>query len=84
SGNLRELGICDEIVPEPSGGAHADWDETADRLRSVLVRTLEELQALDPGELVRRRQGKYEALGSWVDGDVSTADSGGVGAAVGD
>src|SRR5688572_3796914 len=27
--DLLELGICDEVVPEPAGGAHADWDEAA-------------------------------------------------------
>ena len=48
-----------------SGGAHSDWDGTAERLRTVLSRHVAELQALETDELVRRRQAKYEAMGDW-------------------
>lgn len=63
--DLEGLGVCDEIIPEPPGGAHSDWDATADRVRAVLSRHVEELQALEVDELVRRRQAKYEAMGRW-------------------
>lgn len=65
SSNLLDLGVCDEIVTEPSGGAHSDWDTTADSLREALQRHLVELEALDPEERVRLRQEKFEAMGRW-------------------
>lgn len=65
SKNLRALGICDEVIPEPSGGAHSDWDAAAENFREVLVRHLDELVDLDPDERIRRRHAKFEAMGRW-------------------
>ena len=55
--DLKELGIVDEIVPEPVGGAHADPQRAAELLDSVLSSQLEELVLLDP---VSRREARYE------------------------
>ena len=65
SRDLLERGIVEEVVPEPQGGAHSDWDEAAENLREALVRNLGELEALEPQELVRQRQAKFEAMGEW-------------------
>ena len=65
SANLNELGVCDLIVPEPLGGAHADWDRAAQNLERALVKTLDELAALDTDELLRRRWEKFEGIGAW-------------------
>ena len=65
SRDLLDLGVADEVVAEPAGGAHSDWDGTAERLREALVRHVRELQALDVEELLRRRWAKYEAIGEW-------------------
>jgi acetyl-CoA carboxylase carboxyl transferase subunit alpha len=65
SADLVGLGVCDEVVPEPPGGAHSDWDETAARLGKALVRHLTDLAKLDPDELILRRQSKFEAMGAW-------------------
>jgi len=62
---LFQRGIADEIIPEPPGGAHSDWDEAARRVREVLSRHYTELEALDPEELVRDRQRKFEMIGEW-------------------
>jgi acetyl-CoA carboxylase carboxyl transferase subunit alpha len=67
SANLTDLGVVDDIVPEPPGGAHGDWDATAAALRDALVRHLTELDALDADQLRTRRWAKYEALGAWRD-----------------
>ena len=61
--SLLELGIVDEIVPEPDGGAHRDVDAAAMSLKEALVRHLDELSALDPVERVRQRVAKFEAMG---------------------
>ncbi len=65
SADLVRLGVADEVVPEPAGGAHSDWDAAAEALREALVRNLEALDVLEESELVRRRMAKYEALGAW-------------------
>ena len=65
SANLLDLGIVDEVIPEPPGGAHADWAATADSVAEVLKRTLKELESLNGEERLARRWTKYEAMGAW-------------------
>jgi acetyl-CoA carboxylase carboxyl transferase subunit alpha len=65
SANLAELGVCDEIIAEPSGGAHSDWDRAAAEVGEALTRVLDELAELSMEELLERRWAKYEAIGSW-------------------
>ncbi len=69
--DLFALGVCDEIVSEPSGGAHSDWDATTAALRDVLLRHLGELQQLDPEERLRQRHAKFEAMGEWLGEDLA-------------
>src|SRR5437867_5428441 len=47
--DLRELGVVDEVIPEPAGGAHADPQRAAELMDSVLSHQLEELVRVDPG-----------------------------------
>ena len=63
--DLAQLEIVDEVVSEPMGGAHTDWDATADALREALTRQLAELSALDADALRRARWQKFEAMGAW-------------------
>ncbi|MEK9509757.1 acetyl-CoA carboxylase carboxyltransferase subunit alpha [Gemmatimonadota bacterium Y43] len=72
--NLLALGVCDEIVDEPSGGAHSDWDATSDALRAALHRNLGELEALEVEDRIRLRHAKFEAMGSWL-GEGAAAES---------
>jgi acetyl-CoA carboxylase carboxyl transferase subunit alpha len=65
SENLVELGVCDEVVPEPVGGAHSDWDSTADNLGFALSRVLDELADIPIDELVPARWDKYGSIGAW-------------------
>ena len=65
SHDLFKRGIADEIVPEPHGGAHSDWDEVARQVKRVLLKHFEELKGLDPEAIVRDRQAKFEAFGEW-------------------
>ncbi len=63
--DLVELGVCDEIVREPAGGAHSDWDAAADLLLDALDRTLEELSGQPVDQLLEARWAKYESIGAW-------------------
>ena len=57
--------MCDEIVPEPEGGAHTDWDLAAANVGDALDRVLGELSALSVDKLLEGRWAKYEAIGAW-------------------
>jgi len=61
--DLIELGIVDEVIPEPEGGAHLDHEATVRNLDPVLLRDLQELEALPIPELLRRRYEKFRTIG---------------------
>jgi len=63
AGELKQLGVVDEIVPEPVGGAHKDHEKTAEALKKVLIAHLKKLGRLSAGKLVQRRFEKYSAMG---------------------
>jgi acetyl-CoA carboxylase carboxyl transferase subunit alpha len=63
--DLMALGVVDEIIPEPAGGAHADPDAAALALAPVLKRHLAELVRVRPEKLVRRRAEKYLRMGKF-------------------
>jgi len=59
---LEDLGIVDETIPEPLGGAHRDMDTMAATLKTRLVAQLEDLEAQDIDSLLTKR---YERLMSY-------------------
>jgi acetyl-CoA carboxylase carboxyl transferase subunit alpha len=65
SANLKELGVCDQVVPEPPGGAHSDWDGAARNLAAALGRVLDDLAGLPVDQLLAQRWAKYESIGAW-------------------
>lgn len=67
SDHLRKLGLVDDIVPEPLGGAHTDLEITSSNLREHLIDTLEELQKLSTEGLLKHRYEKYRALGRFTE-----------------
>jgi len=62
--DLSQLGIIDEIVPEPEGGAHLDHEGSAALLDPVLDRSLRDLLALTPRALLEQRTKNSAAWGS--------------------
>jgi len=66
--DLLELKVIDAIVPEPSGGAHADPDLAAENLRGFIAGALKEQAALPPEELVQRRYDKFRGMGIFAEG----------------
>jgi len=58
-----ELGVIDGIVPEPVGGAQANWKEAARLLGESLREALDDLEGLSGPELVRRRRAKFRGMG---------------------
>jgi acetyl-CoA carboxylase carboxyl transferase subunit alpha len=61
--DLKKFGIIDEIVPEPSGGAHSDPAAAAALLAPVLEKALRDLQKLKPAALLDERYKKFRKMG---------------------
>lgn len=60
---LKELGLVDNIIPEPMGGAHRDYDMAAKNLKEAIVSQLKTLRTLSANELVQRRYQRYMDYG---------------------
>ncbi|HEX5179898.1 MAG TPA: acetyl-CoA carboxylase carboxyltransferase subunit alpha [Gemmatimonadaceae bacterium] len=65
--DLLELGVIDEIIPEPVGGAHANHEAAAQAVHQAVSRALEELGRYRPEKLVRRRREKFLAMGQYAE-----------------
>jgi acetyl-CoA carboxylase carboxyl transferase subunit alpha len=63
--DLLELGLIDEIVPEPPGGAHEDPDATAESVRQILRQGLDELAPFSPNQLIEQRYTKFRQMASF-------------------
>src|SRR5262249_16998145 len=59
--DLLELGLVDEIIPEPLGGAHTNPDQMAESLRDFLLRHLEALLQLSPAKRLKGRYDKFRS-----------------------
>ncbi|HVF71300.1 MAG TPA: acetyl-CoA carboxylase carboxyltransferase subunit alpha [Chthoniobacterales bacterium] len=65
--DLMGLGVVDEIVPEPEGGAHRDPDMAAANLGTALRQNLERLCALSIDDLLEKRYQKFRRLGKFTE-----------------
>jgi acetyl-CoA carboxylase carboxyl transferase subunit alpha len=70
---LNELGLVDEIIPEPLGGAHNDVLANAQTLRNYLLKHLNDILALSVTERLRRRYEKFRRYGAVVEGEQAAA-----------
>src|SRR5580693_7389103 len=71
--DLSELGLVDEIVPEPLGGAHNDLANMAQTLKAALIANLDELKKHSGSERLKMRYQKYRAYGKVVETQKKTA-----------
>lgn len=63
--DLLSLGLIDQIIEEPEGGAHTDHDAAAKVLDEALTRALDEVSKLSPKELVDQRYQKFRRMGQF-------------------
>src|SRR5215218_7589159 len=61
--DLKKLDVIDDVIPEPTGGAHRSPDETIDLVGKVMTEALDDLAGLDADTLRQRRQDKFLAMG---------------------
>jgi acetyl-CoA carboxylase carboxyl transferase subunit alpha len=62
---LKALGLVDELIPEPLGGAHRNYGLAADNLKAALLKQLGELKAIPVDELVEQRYQKFRNIGEF-------------------
>jgi acetyl-CoA carboxylase carboxyl transferase subunit alpha len=76
SSHLLKLGVVDDVIEEPLGGAHRDHHQMASRLKNYLSRTLDQLLKRSPEELANDRYEKFRRMGTYLetmeDGSVLT------------
>ncbi len=75
--DCQRLGVVDEVVPEPRGGAHRDKDATVRSLGVALRRHLGELRDLSADELRLDRYERFRKLGAFVE-EIVAAEAGGI------
>lgn len=63
SGRLHELGLVDEVLKEPLGGAHRAPAAMAETLKNAIIANLQRLDALDTDELLAQRQARLKSYG---------------------
>jgi acetyl-CoA carboxylase carboxyl transferase subunit alpha len=66
--DLFNLGVIDDIIPEPLGGAHSDPREMGNTLKSYLLRYLRELRNVPADDLLDARYQKFRRMGVFVEG----------------
>jgi acetyl-CoA carboxylase carboxyl transferase subunit alpha len=65
---LKRLELIDEIVPEPTGGAHRNHQEMANTLKGVLVKSFDRLRQVPLEELLEQRYQKFRRMGVFEEG----------------
>jgi acetyl-CoA carboxylase carboxyl transferase subunit alpha len=73
SSHLQELGVIDDVIEEPLGGAHRDHHKMAARMRSYLVSTLRNLTSQPIDDLIQQRYEKFRRMGVYL--EVNTSHS---------
>jgi acetyl-CoA carboxylase carboxyl transferase subunit alpha len=66
--DLAELGIVDDVLPEPVGGAHRDPAAAAATLKAAMIANLDALSGVSGAELVKRRAARFRKLGVFSEG----------------
>ncbi len=67
--DLFKLGVIDEVIEEPLGGAHRDPREMTRRLKASMERHLMELEKMDMDSLITNRYEKFRRMGRFVEGN---------------
>jgi acetyl-CoA carboxylase carboxyl transferase subunit alpha len=67
SKDLMRLGVVDDVLDEPLGGAHRDHHQMASRLKTYLSRTLTDLESKTPEDLVNERYEKFRRIGVFLE-----------------
>jgi len=64
--DLHEMGIADEIIKEPLGGAHRDYNTSAENVKNSIIANINKLSEYPISTLIEQRKFKYDKIGSWT------------------
>ncbi|MCL2929682.1 MAG: acetyl-CoA carboxylase carboxyl transferase subunit alpha [Trichodesmium sp. St19_bin2] len=67
SWDLKKIGIIDDVVPEPSGGAHANPLQAAENLKTAIVKSLDDLNHLSSPQRRKKRYQKFRSMGVFLE-----------------
>lgn len=62
---LLKLGVIDEIIEEPKGGAHLDYDKTAEKVKNAILKNIKSFENISANKLLDMRADKYAAMGKF-------------------
>ena len=65
--DIVDLGIADKIIPEPLGGAHNNWSETAETIKENLLKEIRKLHKLNDDQIKNERYEKFRSFGKFKD-----------------
>ena len=65
SKDMKGFGLVDEIIPEPAGGAHWDYDESSKILKEYILKAIAEMKNYSPQERINMRIEKFGKMGFW-------------------
>lgn len=65
--DLKKLGIIDEVIPEPLGGAHKDYDKAALLVKEAVVRSLDSLKDISPETLKEQRYERFRTIAYYAE-----------------
>lgn len=74
--DLKQLGVIEQIIDEPKGGAHRDIQQQAERIKPVLDDSLQMLCAYSTDELLEKRWGKYKQIGKYTELEKQPSEGG--------
>ena len=63
--DMLKFGLVDEVIPEPPGGAHWDYNGAAEIVKSYLIRTIKELKSIPSEDRINQRIEKFGKMGYW-------------------
>lgn len=72
--HLKKLGVIDEILPEPLGGAHSDREKMVETLKDRLVGLIDELSAIPIDDLLQKRYDRLRRIGEYREGTAPAAE----------
>jgi len=73
--DLLKLEVVDEIIPEPDGGAHRDYDSVAANVGRALRQAVEQVSEIPIAELLEKRYQKFRRLGVFTEGKTVSASA---------
>ncbi|MAJ43987.1 MAG: acetyl-CoA carboxylase carboxyl transferase subunit alpha [Candidatus Marinimicrobia bacterium] len=67
--DIKEMGICDDIIEEPLGGAHHNFEQISINVKKYIIEKVIELTSIPINRLVDIRINKYQTMGAWEEID---------------